>query len=221
MKFLFGSQNYGFDLIDSDKDYMQFYYPTAEGICKAIPSPKETKHEDGSMTKYVDIRALPNLLYKSNVDILQLLYSKEVIDGGFLQEYFKLFEEELSTINIPRLYQSVMGSAINRFKKDTPKDLAHIIFGFDLLINFEKNGFTNMRSCFEHGKEDYYRSIRTSGKKEYWTKVAREMEQFALSKKESFMAQNPNDSFMDKLNFDIGSLVINTLGRGVYGGIQE
>lgn len=66
----------------------------------------------------------------------------------------------MSTIDIPRFYKSIMGSALNRFKKGTPKDLAHIIFGFKTLIQFEEQKFKDLRKCFKHNENEAYRLIR-------------------------------------------------------------
>lgn len=210
MKFLFGSQNFGLDMPDSDKDYMQFYYPAADALCRLIPSPREVKEEDGSVTKHVDIRALPGLFYKSNLDILQLLYSKEVQDGGELETYFREHEEELSTINIPRLYKSVVGAALNRYAKGTSKDIAHIIFGFKTLLQFESQGFQNLRKCFEHNDHEVYKTIRKQD--DYnWYLYARELEKLVATKKEPYLAQAPNDAFKEQMEHDFGLMIVRHL----------
>lgn len=207
MKFLVGSQNFGLDTSDSDKDYLQVLFPEVRDLCRSIPRTREIKSVDGSITKNVDIRAIPTLFYKSNLDTLQLLYSKEVIDGGALERYFLIYEDELSTINLPRFYQSIMGSAFNRFKRRTSKDLAHIIFGFKTLIQFEEQNFTDLRSCFEHGERDLYQAIRSEDY-DTWLASAKEWEQLALKKKDSYMNMKPNDEFKERMETDMGNLLI-------------
>lgn len=210
MKFLVGSQNFGLDTVNSDKDYAQIVIPNVNALCHPIPTTKEIKNADGSITKNIDIRAIPGLFYKSNLDTIQLLYSKEVIDGGCLEEYFRKYEHELSTINIPRLYQSVMGTALNRYKTKTSKDLAHIIFGFKLLIQFEEQNFTQLRKCFEHHDHDLYEAIRNESY-ESWLVSAKEWEKLALQKKEIYMNLRPNDKFKEQMDNDIGNLIIQQL----------
>lgn len=210
MKFLVGSQNFGLDTANSDKDYVVFEYPRLEDLCKPIPSPRVNKNTDGSITKYIDIRAIPSLFYKSNLDTIQLLYSKEVTDGGVIEEYFRKYEEELSTINIPRLYQSIMGTALNRYKKKTSKDLAHIVFGFKTLVRFEAQKFTCLRACFEHNERDLYTAIRSEDY-DSWLTSAKEWEELALKRKKSYMNLSANDGFKEKMDKDIGDIVVQHL----------
>lgn len=207
MKFLIGSQNFGLDTPESDKDYLEVVYPSLNDLCKQIPSPKECKNEDGSITKVVDVRTLPSLFYKSNLDTLQLLYAKEVYNGGKLEEYFRLHEDKLSTINVPRLYTSIMGTAYNRFKTGRRKDLAHIIFGFKTLIQFEEQGFKDLHKCFEHNERDMYQAIRSEDYNS-WHSDAKELEKLAIKKEKSYMSIEPNDIFMEQMNNHIGSLVV-------------
>lgn len=207
MRFLFGSQNFGLDTPESDKDYMEFVFPHLGDLCRAIPSARERKNADGSITKRIDVRAVTSLFYKSNLDTLQLLFSKEVTDGGCLEDYFAKHEQELSSINLPRLYQSVMGTAINRYKRETSKDLAHIVFGFKTLIQFEEQGFTDLRKCFEHNDKNLYQDIRTGNYSE-WYDYSRGLEEQALKKMESYMRQTSNDVFKERMDMDFGNMVI-------------
>lgn len=212
MKFLIGSQNFGLDMPNSDKDYFKFYMPELRDLCRPIPRGKEQDKND-SMVKHIDIRSLPSLFYKSNLDTLQILYSKEVIDGGDLHKYFKMYEEEISSINIPRLYRSVMGMAKSRFKKQTTKDLAHIIFSMKTLIQFEQQGFRNLRACFEHDEKELYRSIR-EGNYGAWLVSAKEWESIAQSKEDEYNSMEPNEEFKKKFDEDIARMVLSHLNRG-------
>ncbi|MEK4025392.1 hypothetical protein [Sporosarcina sp. FSL W7-1283] len=212
MKFLFGSQNFGLDTAESDKDYVEFVYPSVRELCKPIPSAKEYKQEDGSIIKQIDIRSIPALFYKSNLDTLQLLYSKEVIDGGIVQGFFRTHKEQLSRINIPRLYQSVMGSAKNRFKKGTSKDLCHIIFGFKLLNQFHGQGFTDLEASFAHDDHKLYHDIR-GGVMSYEGALlyAKELELDCIELKEFYMKQKPDDDLKEFMDCYFGKIVVERL----------
>jgi len=212
MKFLFGSQNFGLDTPESDKDYMQFWYPSVGDLCKPIPHTKEAKQGDGSLVKHIDVRAIPGLFYKANLDTLQLLYSKKVEDGGEVEAYFRQYEHELSTINLPRLYFSVLGSALNRYKTRKTKDLAHIIFGFKTLIQFEKQGFEDLRKCFEHNENHFYQSVR-SGEYSDWIPVAKHYEELACKLGDRYKSQEPNDAFKAQMDNDFGMMVVRHLNK--------
>lgn len=58
MKLLYGSQNFGYNLVNSDKDWLEFVYPTWEQIIKGDLISKERQNEDGSITKVKDIRLI-------------------------------------------------------------------------------------------------------------------------------------------------------------------
>jgi len=210
MKFLIGSQNFGFDTEDSDMDYVEFVYPDIHKLCCPIPKTKEVKGDDGHMVKVIDIRSLPSLFYKSNLDVLQLLFSKDA-SYSWLTKYFFMHEKELSTINLPRLYSSIMGSNKSRLKKGTPKDLAHVIFGYKTLINFHEQGFTDLRSCFEHSDRDIYLEIRSGKNHKKWLEYCSELELEALLKEMYYKEKLPNDEFMREFEQDISVELVDTL----------
>lgn len=77
MKVLYGSQNFGYDSPTSDKDWVEFVYPTWDNILSNTLVNKELKNTDGSITKVKDIRLIPKMLMKLNFSDLQILYSVE------------------------------------------------------------------------------------------------------------------------------------------------
>lgn len=89
MRILYGSQNFGYDTPDSDKDYMEIVFPTLEDIVRGRTSNRETKQLDGSIVKVKDIRLLPKMLLKGNFNDLQILYSKEYEDCKGLEWFIE------------------------------------------------------------------------------------------------------------------------------------
>lgn len=212
MRFLLGSQNFGLDLDESDRDYFEIYYPEVHNLCEEIKKIKEVSEGTG-IIKRIDIRKLPDLFHKSNLDILQLLFSKEVIDGGELEEYFRINERDISRMNISRLYKSIMGSNMSRLKRRTTRDLAHVIFGFRLLIKFEENGFEDLRSCFRHDEREYYQKVRLSPYTEH-EEYALELERLCLEKKELYESVGEDVEFFHKFKYDMGMMVVDNIKKG-------
>jgi hypothetical protein len=77
MKLLYGSQNFGYDTSESDKDWVEIIYPTWKDIVRNEATSTEHIAADNSHTKILDIRLLPNRLNSEFFGWLQILYSKE------------------------------------------------------------------------------------------------------------------------------------------------
>lgn len=133
MKVLYGSQNFGYALEDSDKDYMQFVYPTWDDILKNNVISKEVKNADGNVTKIKDVRLIPKMIEKGNFNDLQFLYSKEVSNAD---EFMWLFEnrDRLVKANIYGSVKSNKGYILSCIKKGTRKDLVRAMC-FNMLLD--------------------------------------------------------------------------------------
>lgn len=212
MRLLFGSQNFGFDTPESDKDYIDLVFPTLSQICHDLPRVKEHKTDLG-IIKSIDIRRLPKLFHTSNLDILQLLFSKEVTSDNIFDDYLKLYlekyEQELTTMNVPRLYKSITGGAFNRSKKGANKDYIHNIFGYKLLVKFADLNFTDMRSIFNHGDYDEYLEMRTNNLE--LLKINNNWKHLAESKSEMYSSYIENTIFLSKFREDISQMVVEYL----------
>lgn len=76
MKLLYGSQNFGYNKPESDKDWIEFIYPSWTDII----SGKMVSREDiqsGIHTKVYDIRRIRGIIIDSHFSQLQFLYSIE------------------------------------------------------------------------------------------------------------------------------------------------
>lgn len=138
-KALVGSHNYNLNVDEientktgerfptSDRDYKVFVLPTFEDLYK------------GNM---YDIRKLPNILYKANINFIEVLFSNEIIINDELGREQKLMlskifenKDEIARMNLPRLYNSCSGMFLNKMKllKKGTDGTQHLVdtFGYD------------------------------------------------------------------------------------------
>lgn len=122
MKILCGSQNFGYNLPDSDKDWIEYTYPSWENIINNTITKEELVDKTtGSHTKHLDIRTIHNIILHPNISILQFMYSTEYIDC----EDLKLFIENRDKIvkaNKYRLYKSNSAKVINELVHDKSRN---------------------------------------------------------------------------------------------------
>ena len=115
-KALFGSHNYNLQTQESDRDYKYFVIPTFEDLYKGKFF--STSHVgDGDDYDVHDIRQLPNLWWKANINFLEVLFSEEYnfagIDGvlyGRLAQIWKL-KDKIARMNLPYLFNACVGNA--------------------------------------------------------------------------------------------------------------
>ena len=109
MMILYGSQNFGYDTPESDKDWFQFLTPTVEDIVHFKQVSKEVELEDGSHVKTRDIRYIYNIIEKGNVNDMQLFFSREIIDEEPWFKWFKDNRDRLAKANLKSAFSSNMG----------------------------------------------------------------------------------------------------------------
>ncbi|WP_080845635.1 DNA polymerase beta superfamily protein [Cytobacillus gottheilii] len=123
-KVLVGSHNYNLNTANSDKDYKMFFYPSFEDLYSGEKYSKATTGETEDVELH-DIRKLPDMLWKSNVNFLEVLFSKEVEE---YRAYFNLYKElhskreEIASMNLPYLYDACMGM-FHKKKKEFERDI--------------------------------------------------------------------------------------------------
>lgn len=115
-KSLVGSHNYNLNTETSDKDYKVFVLPTFDDLYygEKVSKSETSEKEDFAIH---DIRMLTNMLYKSNVNFIEVLFSKElVINDEFLftdvhDFIIKLINnrEEYAKMNLPYLWNACIG----------------------------------------------------------------------------------------------------------------
>ena len=122
-KALVGSHNYNLQTETSDKDYKAFFIPSfidlyyGEKYSKSITSDTED-------IEYHDIRKLPDMLWKSNVNFLEVLFSVEVEKYDELYDKLRSKREEIARMNLPYLYDACMGM-FNQKYKEFKRDVAY------------------------------------------------------------------------------------------------
>lgn len=96
--FLYGSQNYNLDTIDSDMDLIILYIPTAERLINLAPplSKEEILAQTNEKNVLKDIRLFIKELLKGSPNALEILYTDNYI---IELEYSSLWEDLQNNIN--------------------------------------------------------------------------------------------------------------------------
>lgn len=133
MRILYGSQNFGYDIENSDRDYAEIVIPKWQDLFDKKLLNKTICNEDGSTLKQIDIRTLPQLFSGQNLADLQLLYSKEYVDIGIFK-WFVDRKERIIKSNLYQFYVSNRRSAEQYFSKEiSPKNVTRIYTIFKAL----------------------------------------------------------------------------------------
>lgn len=118
--YLTGSHFYGLNIESSDKDYIQFVYPTKHDLFYGNFISKSIKDENGNDVNIKDIRLLLKELKKGSLRMFEVLYSEPINDIGLswypviktLNEIRdKVFEEQKG-----ELLKAIQGELNNRYK---------------------------------------------------------------------------------------------------------
>lgn len=169
-KALVGSHNYNLNNELSDKDYKVFFYPNFDDLylggqySKAFVS-------DNEDVEHHDIRKLPNLLYKSNVNFMEVLFSEEyeIHDKELFNEII-VFREDLAKMNIPYLYDACFGMYMQKmkeFNRDREKDLVsktckHAMSSYrilDFLDRYQISSFSSFKQAIQYDSKDPMRAL--------------------------------------------------------------
>jgi predicted nucleotidyltransferase len=123
-KVLVGSQNYNLQTESSDKDYKTFFIANFDDLYSGEKYSKSIT-SDTEDIEYHDIRKLPDMLWKSNVNFLELLFSMEVHKYDELYDKLWSKREEIARMNLPYLYDACMGM-FNKKYKEFQRDMNYI-----------------------------------------------------------------------------------------------
>lgn len=195
-----GSINYNLVHAKSDIDKKLFYYPTFDDLYFGDKNSisKVTKTED---LERHDIRKLPSMLYKANVNFLETLFSVQVDYADSLYQTLVKRREEIARMNLPYLYDACFKGMYERKMKEFLRDTSyiniheseqeiedkvnkHLMVAYrilDFLVRYARNGFTSFASAIRYDesiKEDkemkeFLFSIRDGkvGKQQYFNEI--------------------------------------------------
>lgn len=202
MKLLYGSQNFGYDTPESDKDWLEFVYPTWEDIVSNNMKNKERKNEDGSVTKVKDIRLIIKMVEKSNFNDLQVLYSQEMYGCEDLK-WFIDNRDALVKHNLHQLFYTNKGYILSCLKSGTQKDLVRALAFTNMIIKaFNENEFVMREPKFSKIREANSQEFNEC--KEYIYKKLSEYEGFAY-------ALDKDNTIIDMARLEVERLLKNHL----------
>ncbi|PGA05530.1 nucleotidyltransferase domain-containing protein [Bacillus mycoides] len=222
---LTGSHNYNLATEGSDKDYKVFTAPTFDDLYTG------NRYKKNIITELVDqdikdIRQLPELLWKSNIAYMEILFSHDIVTTTHKLHYLLGVRDEIARINLPQLFKSTGGMHNERLKRlEKPTDgTQHLVdkYGYNtkeamhdfrsmkLLVDFEATGFTGYEEALRY--EDYERQAILDIKNGIFTKD--EFLQFTTNYhdkvfaplKEKYCSQKPNEelkAYMDDIVKDV------------------
>lgn len=168
-KSLVGSQNYNLATVNSDRDYKTFLYPTFTDLynSKMIKGASVTTEEDN---EYHDVRKLQGLLAKSNVNFIEVLFSKEVVQADSLFNELKDIREDIAKMNLPYLFDASAGmfnkevKMFNKFLQEddwmrASKFAASAIRIGDFLVRYTLTEFLDFGWAIRYEDDDSARKV--------------------------------------------------------------
>ena len=173
---------------------------------------KEVKQADGSLLKVKDVRLLPDLFYKSNLDVMQLLFTVEK-ESSELDDYLQANVDALVTMNLPKLYSSAMGTVKQRMKANTAKDYGHCLFALEFLLALANADFAQgtAQAFFAQAQATRrYAQLRQSETLETLASMVQALEAQALQLTQ-FKTQPVNENLYNNFKTFVGKMVARNL----------
>ena len=135
MKILYGSQNFGYDLPESDRDWMEVIFPTWDDIIHNRCVSATIKNTDGSQTKIRDIRKYVDYIKNGCISDFQTLWAKEYIDANDLK-WFIDNRDRIVRYNLHKFYECNMGCIQTMLKNGyNPKDTTRIFVFYSIMYD--------------------------------------------------------------------------------------
>ena len=232
-KALVGSHNYNLNTQTSDKDYKVFVLPTFDDLFSGRQFSKATTGEID--IEYHDIRKLSNLLWKSNINFLEVLFSEELeINTSLTKDSKDKIEEiinlkdQIARMNLPYLYNACVGMYISKRKQvdkgtkntqeliakygyDTKQAMATIRV-LDFLKRFAEIDFSDFKKAIWYEKPEGMLLIKDGYlSKEAYQKLADKAFNEIESKYKDLYKQEPNIELNQHLINNIKIIIKNEI----------
>lgn len=162
-KVLYGSQNYGLDGPNSDRDYKVVLCPEFSELYEG----RMCKKNQGEHLTGIDVRRLHGLLMNGNPNAVELLYSVEaevededfgryldcarmMYQGGYVASVWRTF------------YAALTGLALNGMDRNgvTPKTVARAYYMLELAKWVGKNGFVLNEGVYRGVRPEFHRQAQ-------------------------------------------------------------
>ena len=166
-KAVVGSFNYNLNDEKSDLDYKIFMLPLFEDMFYNRKPFAYDYKEDNADYDCHDVRKLTNLLHKSNINFLEILFSRDIeistaMSAKSFQDITSIFSmrESIARMNLSYLYDSCVGSHINNMRKlleEYDDKTAMKCYRFLLVLKlYANNGFKSFASAirYENGSKE-------------------------------------------------------------------
>lgn len=216
---LFGSQNYGVDTPESDFDYKIYVIPTKEDIMQKGFIGERIKTDKG-INEYYDIRSLPDHLFKTSINFMEVLFSVDLY-YTYEAEWFIKNREEIARINLPYLYRTTMGminSKLSRYvKQGDIKDLVSVLRLNYFLIDYAQFLMCNEKEAFRLALFNRAHELRKARLGE--TDIDSVKEAVNYTNKKAIMLENfynkvkPNMDLYSLLKYRVMNIVLHELKR--------
>lgn len=226
-----GSWNYNLQTKNSDKDFKVFVAPLFEDLYKGQMYAHSIITDTVDLDIH-DIRKLPELLWKSNIAYLELLFSDDITfsdDSDF--DRILVLKDEISRINLPQLFKSCGGMYLNRMKKldkategtehlvdkygYNTKEALHMYRTLDLLVRFKENGFKDFGKALKYDQfeREFMIAILNGrfSREEFVKFVTVYHDTYFVPLKDDYCSQKPNEDLKEELERCVMSIVKKSL----------
>lgn len=169
---LVGSHNYNLNTPESDKDYKYFVLPTFDDLYDNKEETKAVVTQELDYTVH-DLRKLNHVLWKSNINFIEILFSKDMKISPSLIDIYTA-RETIARMNLPYLYDACVGmhhqkrARLDKFSEGNQhlqkfgyntKEAMHSYRVVDFLVRYAKNGFRSFQDAIWYRDDEHVREV--------------------------------------------------------------